>query len=225
MPDAPSHEDVLAHSKTKRALLLLITQVGQMRIEQVMGLVALPGRHNLTTSTSISGKAYPVLAPSAPRSISKSRNRPPLPVRIAMWRIEPSRSKPRRAVIFSSPGQSSCLSMTQDSFSATIRRITAGAITTDKRERVVLQNERHVRADRLGRLTVVSHDLVVGPQGIRRTDHDARGADSITSRARDRMAAKPGADTPTMMGTLARLMMCFAIAIDSLWSSLGASPS
>ena len=39
---------------------------------------------------------------------------------------------------------------------------------------------------------------------------------SITSRARDRMAAKPGADTPTMMGTLARLMMRVAIAIDSL---------
>src|SRR6478735_8392086 len=39
------------------------------------------------------------------------------------------------------------------------------------------------------------------------------------------MAAKPGAETPTMIGTLARLMMRRAIAIDSAWSSLGASPS
>ena len=49
-----------------------------------------------------------------------------------MWRIEPSASKPRRVEIFSSPGQSSCLSITQDGFSDTIRRITPGVIWTEK---------------------------------------------------------------------------------------------
>ena len=49
-----------------------------------------------------------------------------------MCRIEPSRSKPRSVVIFSRPGQSSCLSMTQEGISITIRRITDGAICTEK---------------------------------------------------------------------------------------------
>ena len=49
-----------------------------------------------------------------------------------MWRIEPSRSKPRSALIFSRPGQSSCLSITHDGLSATMRRITAGVICTLK---------------------------------------------------------------------------------------------
>ena len=48
-----------------------------------------------------------------------------------MWRIEPSRSKPRSAEILSSPGQSSCLSITQDGISSTMRRITAGVICTE----------------------------------------------------------------------------------------------
>ena len=34
-----------------------------------------------------------------------------------MWRIEPSRSNARSAEIFSSPGQSSCLSITHDGIS------------------------------------------------------------------------------------------------------------
>ena len=94
-----------------------------------------------------------------------------------MWRIEPSRSKPRRAVIFSRPGQSSCLSITQDCILRDDPADHRRRHHNHKRERVVLQNERNVRADRLCRLTIVSHDLVVGPQGIRRTDHDARGAE------------------------------------------------
>lgn len=49
-----------------------------------------------------------------------------------MWRMEPSRSKPRSAEIFSRPGQSSCLSITQEGFSDTIRRITPGVIWTEK---------------------------------------------------------------------------------------------
>src|SRR5260370_505267 len=54
------------------------------------------------------------MAPSAPRSISKSRNSPPLPTRIDIGFSEPSFWKPRSVEIFSSPGQSSCLSITQD---------------------------------------------------------------------------------------------------------------
>ena len=71
------------------------------------------------------------MAPSAPRSISKSRKVPPLPHRIDIGRREPSFWKLRSAVIFSSPGQSSCLSMTQDLLSMTILRITAGVNTTE----------------------------------------------------------------------------------------------
>ena len=47
-----------------------------------------------------------------------------------MWRIEPSRSKPRKVEIFSSPGQSSCFSIAHDGSSVTMRRITAGVICT-----------------------------------------------------------------------------------------------
>jgi hypothetical protein len=70
------------------------------------------------------------MAPSAPRSISKSRKRPPLPHRIESGRRLPSAWNRRRAEIFSSPGQSSCFSITQDGLSVTMRRITAGVITT-----------------------------------------------------------------------------------------------
>ena len=48
-----------------------------------------------------------------------------------MRRIDPSRSQARSAEIFSSPGQSSCLSITHDGTSATIRRITPGDICTE----------------------------------------------------------------------------------------------
>ena len=49
---------------------------------------------------------------------------------------------------------------------------------------------------------------------------------SITLRESERMAAKPGADTPTMMGLpLARLITRAAICSASSASSLGASPS
>src|SRR3954453_23528749 len=61
----------------------------------------------------MSGKPYPVIASSAPRSISKSRKSPPFPQRIETCRIEPSCSKRRSAEIFSSPGQSSCFSEQQ----------------------------------------------------------------------------------------------------------------
>ncbi len=70
------------------------------------------------------------MAPSAPRSISKSRNNPPLPVRIDSGRSDPSFWNPRSAEIFSRPGQSSCLSITQDGLSMMIIRMTEGVITT-----------------------------------------------------------------------------------------------
>ncbi|MNT38870.1 hypothetical protein D3C72_1750800 [compost metagenome] len=54
-----------------------------------------------------------------------------LPHRIEMWRIEPSASKRRSAEIFSRPGQSSCLSITQEGRSVTMRRMTDGAICTE----------------------------------------------------------------------------------------------
>src|SRR5215203_4410095 len=60
----------------------------------------------------------------------ESRNSPPLPHRMEMRRMEPSRSKPRSAEIFSSPGQSSCFTITQDGLSMMMRRITPRAITT-----------------------------------------------------------------------------------------------
>ena len=69
--------------------------------------------------------------PSAPRDISKSRNSPLLPHSIEMCRIDPSRSKPRSVDIFSRPGQSSCLSITQAGLSLTMRRITPGVICTE----------------------------------------------------------------------------------------------
>ena len=96
------------------------------------------------------------------------------------------------AEIFSSPGQSSCFSITQDGFSATIRRITAGRHQHREGERVVLEHERHVGADRLDRLPVVADDRVVGAQRVRRRDHHARGAASIASCVSARIAAKPG---------------------------------
>ena len=47
----------------------------------------------------------------------------------------------------------------------------------------------------------------------------------MTLRASERMAAKPGAETPTMMGAaLARLITREAISSASWGSSLGASP-
>jgi hypothetical protein len=49
-----------------------------------------------------------------------------------MCRIEPSRSKPRSAEIFSRPGQSSCLSIAHEGISLTMRRITVGVICTEK---------------------------------------------------------------------------------------------
>src|ERR1700730_8557676 len=102
------------------------------------------------------------MAPSAPRSISKSRERPPLPVRMETGRIEPSLWKPRSAVIFSSPGQSSCLSIIQDGLSWMIRRMT-----------LVLQDPWDIGADRFDRLAEISHDLIVGPQRGHRRDHHA----------------------------------------------------
>ena len=54
-----------------------------------------------------------------------------LPVRIEMWRIEPSFSQARSCEIFSRPGQSSCLSTLHAEFSMTMRRITPGAICTE----------------------------------------------------------------------------------------------
>ncbi len=48
-----------------------------------------------------------------------------------MCRIAPSFSHARSCEIFSRPGQSSCLSITHDGFSATMRRITPGDICTE----------------------------------------------------------------------------------------------
>ncbi|KAG1259363.1 hypothetical protein G6F65_015322 [Rhizopus arrhizus] len=45
-----------------------------------------------------------------------------------------------------------------------------------KRQRVVLQHERHVVANGLDRLVVVGDDLVVGTQGVRRRNHHAGGS-------------------------------------------------
>ena len=50
---------------------------------------------------------------------------------MATRRIEASRSKPRSAEIFSSPGQSSCFSITQEAWAATMRRMTPGVMTTE----------------------------------------------------------------------------------------------
>ena len=48
---------------------------------------------------------------------------------------------------------------------------------------------------------------------------------SMTLRASERMAAKPGAETPTMIGApAARLIMRVAMSRASWGSSLGASP-
>ena len=71
-----------------------------------------------------------VMAPSAPRSISKSRNTPPLPANIDTRRIVPSSTMRRSAESFSSPGQSSAFSITQDACDSTMLRIADGAITT-----------------------------------------------------------------------------------------------
>jgi hypothetical protein len=49
-----------------------------------------------------------------------------------MCRIEPSFSKLRRVEILSRPGQSSCLSIAQLGHSLTMRRMTAGVMTTLK---------------------------------------------------------------------------------------------
>ena len=45
-------------------------------------------------------------------------------------RSEPSFWNPRNAVIFSSPGQSSCFSITHAALASMTRRITPGVITT-----------------------------------------------------------------------------------------------
>jgi hypothetical protein len=52
-------------------------------------------------------------------------------------------------------------------------------------ERIVLQHERHVGADRLDRLPVIADDLVVGAQCVRRRDHHA-GRALIHHRPRQR---------------------------------------
>ena len=78
----------------------------------------------------MSGNAYPVIAPSAPRSISKSTKTPPLPVRMEIGRIRPSCVKRRTALIFSRLGHSSAFSMTQEGCASTMQRITEGDIIT-----------------------------------------------------------------------------------------------
>ena len=57
-----------------------------------------------------------------------------------------------------------------------MRRMTAGVITTLKRQRIILDDEGNVGADRLDGLRVIGDDLVVGPQRRRRRDHHRRRA-------------------------------------------------
>ena len=53
-----------------------------------------------------------------------------LPAITATRRMVPRSIRPRTAVSFSSPGQSSCFSMQQEGCAATMRRIAEGAMTT-----------------------------------------------------------------------------------------------
>ena len=55
---------------------------------------------------------------------------PPLPQRIDTRRTWPASLARRRVVILSRPGQSSCLSMTQEGLCSMIRMITFGVMTT-----------------------------------------------------------------------------------------------
>ena len=74
-----------------------------------------------------------------------------------MRRSVPSRWNARRVEIFSSPGQSSCLSMTQDGLSVTIRRMTLGGhLTTLSDEWIILNDPGDVGPDRGDGLRVVS---------------------------------------------------------------------
>ena len=70
------------------------------------------------------------MAPFALRPSSKSKNSPPLPQRIDIFRMRPSDSNFLIVVIFSRPGQSSCLIMTHEGCASTIWRSTSGANTT-----------------------------------------------------------------------------------------------
>ena len=151
--DAAAHQHVFAHRKPD-ARLLLVADEGQMRVEEVVRLVALAGL--------LRGARRRRACPGRRSRSWRRRRRAPSRNRgtgrrcrtgSRCGRIElPSAWKPRSAEIFSSPGQSSCFSITQDGLSCTMRRITAGVITTEKRERVVLDDEGDVGADRLAGL-------------------------------------------------------------------------
>ena len=91
-------------------------------------------------------------------------------------------------------------------------------------QRVILNDERDVRADGGDGLGVVVDDLVVGAQAGGGAIMTPAAPPSMTPRARERMAAKPGAETPTMIGTPARRTTWFEIARASAGSSFGASP-
>src|SRR6218665_340952 len=80
--------------------------------------------HSAQTWTSISGYANPVIAPSAPRSISCGRKRPPLPTRMLMRR-RPASGPARTSLSLRIPGISSCLSMTTCGKSSISRLMTA----------------------------------------------------------------------------------------------------
>jgi hypothetical protein len=83
--------------------MLLVVQQRKVRVEQAMSRVALALLRQLQQVDSISGNAYPVTAPSVPRSVSKSRNNPPFPQRIEVWRSAPSDSHLRKAELCSAP--------------------------------------------------------------------------------------------------------------------------
>ena len=126
----PRHH-VFPH-REPNARLLLVAQQRQVGIEQVVRRVAV-------SPPPACGPRPPACRGRRSRSShrrrhARFRNRgrgPPLPHRIEIGR-PPACSVARSALIFSRPGQSSCLSITQCAFSSTMRRITPGDITTEK---------------------------------------------------------------------------------------------
>jgi hypothetical protein len=121
---------VLAHGQADAGLLLVARQ-RQVGVEQVVRALASPRACAATTSTIISGQAKPVIAPSAPRVSSSGRNRPPpLPVRMDTRFKSPLSLAARMADSLASPGQSSCLSITQWGEFFRMRRMTPVDICT-----------------------------------------------------------------------------------------------
>ena len=122
-------QNVFPHREAE-SRLLLIPQQWQMRVKQIVGRVAFVLALQANDIRQHVWESIAGIGAIGSSLRLKVDEQPAVAGQYRDCRIEPSRSNPRTALIFSRPGQSSCFNILQLACACTIRRMTDGAITT-----------------------------------------------------------------------------------------------